>query len=176
MSAEKKNWTHSNSMRTLLIASGIQPATALEQSIGTKLFLLRPPMTEGYLSHVRHYGGFVLAGGIALTIDAAAMVLLTSQTGISPLLARPFSIALAMIASWLINRTVTFRVRAPPTTKEFLKFAAVSWLAQAVNYGVFALILLSRFITDPVAALVVASLVAMFVSYIGFRFGVFDKA
>lgn len=133
-------------------------------------------MTDGYVSRVRHYGGFVLAGGVALMIDAAVLVLLTSQTGMSPLLARPFSIALAMVASWRINRTVTFAVRSPATAAEFLKFAAVSWLAQAVNYGVFALILLSGLITDPVAALIVASLVAMFVSYVGFRFGVFGKA
>lgn len=124
---------------------------------------------------LRHYGGFVLAGLSALAIDAAILTLLMATFGWPPLAARLVSIAIAMVASWLINRTVTFAVRSRPTLAEFARFAAVSWLAQAVNYAVFAAILLVRPQTPPVTALVAASLVAMVVAYAGFRFGVFRK-
>ncbi len=124
----------------------------------------------------RHYGGFVTAGLAALATDAAMLMMLTNGLGVSPFIARIFSISIAMVASWLINRTVTFAVTASPTFAEFGRFAMVSWLAQAVNYGIFAAVLLLRPETHPIVALIAASLVAMFVSYVGFRFGVFGKS
>ncbi|HUS98011.1 MAG TPA: GtrA family protein [Hyphomicrobiaceae bacterium] len=122
---------------------------------------------------LRHYGGFVLAGICALTTDAAILELLRHGFGLNPLLARVPSIGGAMVVSWLINRTITFAAATPPTLKEFAKFAGVSWLSQAVNYSVYAIVLLANPGLWPVLALVAASLVSMFVSYAGFRFGVF---
>ena len=127
------------------------------------------------VSSTRHFGGFVLAGICALVTDAVILQTLTTLAQVPPLAARPFSILCAMVVSWLINRTVAFAHPAPPTMLEFGRFAAVSWLAQAVNYAIFASILLMRPATHPLAALVAASLVAMFVSYAGFRYGVFRK-
>ena len=123
---------------------------------------------------LRHYGGFVLGGVCALATDAAVLVALTHLAGVSPLLARPVGISLAMIVSWLINRTVTFQSAAPPSVAVIARFAAVSWTAQAVNYAIFAAVLLLRPGTEPLIALILACFVAMFVSYAGFRFGVFN--
>lgn len=132
----------------------------------------RPKLPSGW----QHYGGFLTAGIAALTTDAIVLTLLTNGLGLSPFTARIFSISVAMVASWLINRTMTFAVTTTPTFAEFARFAMVSWLAQAVNYAIFAAVLLLRPETHPVAALIAASLVAMFVSYVGFRFGVFRKS
>jgi putative flippase GtrA len=121
----------------------------------------------------RHYGGFILAGGLAFATDAIVLEALTRGAGWNPLIARPVGIALAMIVSWLINRTVTFPVCKPATVREFAAFAAVSWMAQAVNYGVFAALLQIASTMRPVVALAIACLVSMIVSYAGFRFGVF---
>ncbi len=124
---------------------------------------------------LRHYGGFVAGGVAALVTDATVLSLLTDGLSVSPYLARFASISVAMVVSWQINRRVTFALKSPATLTEFVRFAAVSWLAQAVNYAVFAVILLTRPGLWPVWALVAASLVAMVVSYCGFRFGVFRK-
>jgi len=132
---------------------------------------LKPPIAS-----LRHYGGFIAAGLSALTVDAFLLWLLNERFGLSPFVARLFSISAAMLVSWVINRRITFAVTAPATFSEFASFAAVSWVAQAVNYAVFALILLIQPGTWPVTAVVGASLVAMFISYAGFRFGVFRKA
>jgi putative flippase GtrA len=78
-----------------------------------------------------------------------------------------------MVVSWLVNRRVTFAVKASPSLREFGRFAAVSWTSQAVNYLLFASVLVARPTTPPLLALVFASLAAMFVSYFGFRYGVF---
>ena len=125
------------------------------------------------VSRTRHYAGFVLAGALALATDALLLTALTHGAGITAIAARPISIFVAMIVSWLINRSVTFAYPHAPSFQEFGQFAAVSWLAQAVNYAIFAAILLLAPGTHPIAALIGSSLVAMFVSYAGFRFGVF---
>lgn len=126
--------------------------------------------------HARHYGGFVLAGIAALATDTAVLALLTRWGGLSPFLARPFGIAFAMVVSWLINRTVTFQAGVPPSVGEFSKFAGVSVTSQIVNYAVFAGILLAFPLLMPELALFLACFVSMFVSYAGFRFGVFGAA
>jgi putative flippase GtrA len=125
--------------------------------------------------HARHFGGFILAGVLALLADLAILRLLTDWIGLSALIARPASIAIAMVVSWWVNRTVTFAVASPARISELVKFAGVSWFAQAVNYGVFGLILLARPETTQEAAVIAASLVSMLVSYAGFRFGVFRQ-
>ncbi len=125
---------------------------------------------------VRHYGGFLLAGLSALATDTCMLMLLTRWFGVSPFIARPFGIALAMIVSWLINRTITFSTVTPPSLVEFSKFAGVSITSQLVNYAVFAGLLLAIPTLIPELALFFACFVSMFVSYAGFRFGVFGPS
>ncbi len=126
-----------------------------------------------HVSPARHWGGFLLAGVTALAVDAGLLQLLTQALGISPFVARPFGIACAMTVSWAINRRVTFAVAAKPSLAEFGKFAAASFAGQVINYLVFAAILLAYPAAHPTLAIVIASVVAMFVSYAGFRFGAF---
>ena len=127
------------------------------------------------MSPLRHFGGFVLAGGSAFVTDVGIFQLLQGWLGLNPLIARLLSISAAMVVSWLINRTVTFAMPGPPRLAEFLRFAAVAWISSAVNYGVFAAILLARPDIWPVAAIVAATAVAMVVSYFGMKRGVFRE-
>lgn len=133
------------------------------------------PRAAAQVSRTRHYGGFLTAGLAALATDAAILVLLTEGAGLSPYIARLVSISIAMVVSWQINRRITFAVTSPPTLHEFARFAAVSWFAQAVNYAAFAALIAWWPSLWPVWALIAASALAMFVSYAGFRFGVFKK-
>jgi putative flippase GtrA len=124
---------------------------------------------------LRQYGGFVLAGLLAFAADAAILEGLMRGAALSPYLARPIGISVAMVIAWSVNRTVTFAVRTPPSAVEFLHYAAVSWTAQLVNYVVFAAILVALPETPPFVALAVASAVSMLLSYSGFRYAVFGK-
>ncbi len=126
------------------------------------------------VSPLRHYGGFLLAGLLALSTDGAILQSLTTL-GWDPLAARLVAIAIAMVVSWLVNRTVTFAMTGPPSLREYARFAAVSWSAQVVNYVIFGIIILARPQTHVLMALVLASFVAMFVSYFGYRYGVFSR-
>ena len=62
-----------------------------------------------------------------------------------------------------------------PSWREFGRFAAVAWSANALNYAIYAVILLARPVTLPVVALVISSGIAAVFSYVGFRLGVFRE-
>lgn len=124
---------------------------------------------------VRHFGGFLIAGIIAFSVDAVVLAALTKGLGWGPLVARVGSVSVAMVAAWQAHRRLTFAVKAAPTVREFASYAAVAWTSAAVNYGFYALILVMRPETDPLVALFFASLIAMFVSYFGMRLGVFGR-
>ncbi len=125
---------------------------------------------------MRHWGGFIVSGATALATDALILELLTRFAGLSPFLARLLAIAAAMVAGWRAHRFLTFKVQTAPTLQEFFAYVAVAWMAAAINYAVFAAILLWRPTTLPLVALIAASFVAMAFAYIGMRFGVFRKA
>ncbi|MEZ5842899.1 MAG: GtrA family protein [Hyphomicrobiaceae bacterium] len=124
---------------------------------------------------IRHFGGFVVAGVSALSVDIATTKALIAFAGLNPFAARLIAYVPALLTSWLINRTITFRMAVPASLAELGKFIGVVWLSQTVNYSIYATVLLLRPPTDPAAAIIAASLAAMFVSYAGYRFGVFRR-
>ena len=130
----------------------------------------RPPRKP-----IQHYGGFILAGTCAFVIDAVLLMLLADGFGIPLLIARILSITVAMIISWQTNRRVTFARTDRSSLSEFARFAGVSWVAQGVNYVVFAAVLLHWPTVWPVWAVAIGAVIALFVSYAGFRYGVFTR-
>ena len=124
---------------------------------------------------VRHGLAFLISGGTAFIVDALVLKLLTSVLGLHPIAARLAAIALAMVAGWLMHRTFTFRVTARPSLPEFLRYAGVAWTAAAVNYGLFVLIVLTYPAIEPLVALVISSVVAMVLAYLGLRFAAFRQ-
>jgi putative flippase GtrA len=124
---------------------------------------------------VRHGLGFLVSGGTAFAVDALVLALLTVLLGLHPIAARLVAISLAMVAGWLMHRTFTFSVPAPPSVTEFVRYAGIAWASAALNYALFVLILLARPVTEPLAALVVASAAAMTFAYLGMRFAAFRQ-
>lgn len=126
-------------------------------------------------SGARHWGGFLVSGGAAFAVDAGVLALLTRGLGFNPYGARVVAIAAAMVVGWLLHRRLTFAVTMRPSVREFLHYAALQWASVATNYAIYAglIALLPRL--DPLIALFLASVVAMAVSYLGMRFGVFKS-
>ena len=128
----------------------------------------------------RHWGGFLLGGTAAFVVDSTVFMVLSEAAGVPVLGARLAAISVAMVVSWLINRTITFSIRTRPSLVEFARFAGVGWVAAAVNYVVFAglifwgPIVLGRSL-HPIAAIGVSALCAMSVTYLGMKRAVFRK-
>lgn len=123
----------------------------------------------------RHWGGFLISGLMAFTIDAAILETGVRLLHLHPLLARLLAISVAMVAGWLAHRTLTFALQSRPNAAEFARYATMAWTAAAINYGAFASILLLRPETWPLAALVLSSGIAAAFSYLGMRYGVFRR-
>ena len=124
---------------------------------------------------MRHYGGFILAGSTALVTDISVFQALYALVSVNAFIARLLSITVAMIVSFLINRAVTFAVPGRPRFIEFLRFAAVAWMSSGLNYILFATVMLAAPGTWPVLAILLATAISMFASYMGMRMAVFHR-
>ena len=85
-----------------------------------------------------------------------------------PILARLVAISIAMVAGWLAHRRFTFRLTAPPSFAEFLRYAggaAGRWRPSTTASS--SLIVLLRPAIEPLYALFASSLVAMVFAYLG---------
>jgi putative flippase GtrA len=133
------------------------------------------PQATPYWRRLAHIGGFLLAGSLAFVTDVAIFQAAYGLLLLPALLARPLSISVAMVVSWLINRRVTFPMPGRPNVSEFLHFAAFAWAAAAFNYMVFAAILWISPAIWPPLAIFFSSLAAMVLAYANMRFSVFRQ-
>ena len=124
---------------------------------------------------VRHGLAFLFSGSLAFLIDAAVLKLLTAAFGIHPILARIAALFCAHVGGWLSHRRFTFRLTAPPTLAEFLRYLGVQSTVSLINFGIYAAILLLRPTTEPLLALFVSSAIAMVFAYLGMRFAAFRR-
>ena len=89
---------------------------------------------------------------------------------VDPYLARAVSFPTAVTATWYINRRLAFAAHASDDkVREWGRYFAVSVVGSMVNLGVYsACIYFSGFMfRNPVAALAIASVVALLVNYQG---------
>ncbi|RWD66357.1 MAG: GtrA family protein [Mesorhizobium sp.] len=120
-------------------------------------------------------GRFVLAGGIGFVADAAALWLLLAVTPLGPLIARILSIGFALTVTWQINRHLTFAPSSRGMAQEGARYGGVGVATSIANYLIYCAMLFALPALPPLAALAVASLVAMALSFLGYSRLVFDR-
>jgi putative flippase GtrA len=118
---------------------------------------------------------FAFAGGTGFSIDAGSLMLILHFTPVGPFIARILSIAIAMGATWLINRTFTFGKSSRNLASEGFRYLTVGIVSALVNYAVYSACLLIDPTLWPVLATAVGSGVAMLVSYFGYSRFVFGR-
>jgi len=118
---------------------------------------------------------FALAGGIGFVADAAALWLLLATTPLGPLAARVLSIGFALCVTWQINRHLTFSPSRRGVAQEGARYGGVGIATSIINYLVYCVILFALPAMPPLAALAIASLVAMALSFLGYSRLVFDR-
>lgn len=118
---------------------------------------------------------FILAGGVGFVADAAALWLLLAVTPLGPLVARVLSIGFALIITWQFNRHLTFSPSSRGIATEGARYGGVGIATSIINYVVYCAILFALPAMPPLAALAIASLVAMALSFLGYSRLVFDR-
>jgi putative flippase GtrA len=119
---------------------------------------------------------FCFAGGVGFAVD-----LLVTMTfinfGLGARSARACGIAIALFATYVINRGITFRREAGVGPKavatEGARYVAVALATSALNWAVFASVLAVIPGFPPAIAIMTGSATAMVVSYLGYAKMVF---
>jgi putative flippase GtrA len=108
--------------------------------------------------------GFLFAGTVGFGVDAAVLLGLHELAELDLLPSRLCSFAVAVTATWLLNRHLTFGDRRPTTQlDEWGRYVLVNSLGAGINMAVF-FWLVARWPEaplQPLTALAVASLIAM---------------
>lgn len=118
---------------------------------------------------------FAVAGATGFTIDALVLLSLLHWTGMGPYLSRAIAILTAMAVTFIINRTFAFGASGRPLAKEGVRYGGVGLSTSLANYLVYSGILLAIPATPPFIALVIASGLAMALSYLGYSRLVFRR-
>ena len=125
---------------------------------------------------IRTLGLFVIVGSIGFMLDAGVTEGLVAD-GFHPLVARLAAVAVAMPATFFLNRRFTFPSRAKGQDRlmEFGRYVVANGATLGANYGVYALNLAIAPATRPAVAVAVGSLVAMSLSLVVYARFVFPR-
>ena len=110
---------------------------------------------------------FLGVGAFGFLVDAG-MTLALVHIGVNPFAARILAILLALIATYLANRTVTFRADGRANAGEGARYGSVGLASSAVNYLVYSAALTLLPSMPPAFALAIGSAVALAFSYLGY--------
>lgn len=119
---------------------------------------------------------FVVAGGIGFLVDAGSLTLFVNLTPLDPFIARIVSIAIAMVATWLFNRTITFGRSQHSTASEATRYGTVAIVTSLTNYAIYSGTMLLWPSLWPAIAVAVATTFTMFMSYFGYSKLVFGSS
>jgi putative flippase GtrA len=109
---------------------------------------------------------FLGVGGLGLITDLAIFTIAIGH-GFHPLVARLISLAIATLVTWRLNRALTFDRSGRNTADEAMRYAAVASSAQAVSYGLFAVLVVTALAALPQLAVLIGSAAGAVVSYSG---------
>ncbi len=124
---------------------------------------------------MRRIASFGIVGAIGFAVDALLLWILLAAFAPDPFLARLGSMAVALAATWLLNRTLTFGASDRPVAVEGARYGGIGVASGLVNYLVYSALLIVLPALHPLLALVAGSAAAMVFSYMGYSRLVFDR-
>ena len=117
---------------------------------------------------------FLGVGSAGLVTDLGVLTI-AMALGFHPLVARIFSLAVATLVTWRLNRALTFDRSGRHQSEESARYALVTLVAQGTSYTIFAALVLSVLGKLPQAAAIVGAAAAATISYNGHPLFVFAK-
>ena len=125
---------------------------------------------------------FVVVGTIGFLVDAGMLVLLMSAAGLGHYTGRVGSFLVAVVVTWWLNRTFTFRAprlsgqgRRVSILREFATYVLFQSVGIAINFATYWTLIerYTLFHDQPVLAVAAGSLTAMVFNFVTARWIVF---
>ena len=120
---------------------------------------------------------FALVGILGFAVDASVLtLLLTAHIGL--LSSRCLSYVSAASCTWLLNRRWTFNDSRSSPARQWARFLAANSCGGAVNYGVYAVLVLhwNTSIIFPVVAVAIGSICGLAINFLLSKYVVFEMA
>jgi len=133
-------------------------------TINAAMRAFRRTFAASLLRH--HFVRFLIVGGVGFAIEATLLTYFATLPYVGAVKGRAISLPVAVLATWWLNRTLTFQSRNNPHRESLLYFL-VQMLGAATNFGVF-IVLVSAFPTlrsIPVVPLFIASIFGLIVNF-----------
>lgn len=120
--------------------------------------------------------GFATVGALAFLIDAGLLQLIVWLGG-NPYIGRLISFTSALIFTWWMNRTYSFRQHNNPGLREFVRYLASVSLGGVVNWGIYLTVIHLWLFDSAYAALAIipATAASMFCNFMLMKFVVFTE-
>jgi len=119
----------------------------------------------------REFFFFGLAGVAGFVVDTGVLYLLKADLG--NYRARAISFLCAVVVTWLVNRSLTFRHKSSQKTlvREFFHYLGMMLASGAVNYLTFVIVVSQLEVAhrQPVWGVVAGSLAGMVINYLQLR-------
>ena len=113
---------------------------------------------------------FGLVGTVGFLVDGGVLQALVTLAGWGPIEARAVSFPIAVCATWLLNRNITFRAsRDRSVYRSLARYVGVSLAGASVNFIVYTSLVFASnaMAASPIMPLAIASIVALIFNYLG---------
>jgi putative flippase GtrA len=95
-----------------------------------------PPARTRAIQWLTQASRFGVVGVIGAGLDYLALTQAVAH-GASPYAARPFTLVIAVVVTWWLNRSLTFAAKTPPSWREFGHYAAITTTGLAIQLAVY---------------------------------------
>jgi putative flippase GtrA len=121
---------------------------------------------------------FCSTGAIGFIVDSGILLIMTKINHLPPIPSRSLSFTVAVVVTWALNRSWTFRVSSRPSYREFLSYLTTQAVGLGSNFAMYSFLIILQLPVagGPIAALGVASLCALGINYAGMRVIVFSRS
>ncbi len=110
---------------------------------------------------------FAIVGGLGFVVDAGGSVMMIENGG-DPFVARILAMLAAMLVTWRLNRHLTFGPSDTCQTTEGARYFTVAVGVAALNFAIYACLLLAFSNLSPLIAIIIATGISMCVSFVGY--------
>ncbi|EKD77230.1 MAG: GtrA family protein [uncultured bacterium] len=123
----------------------------------------------------KQFFSFCIVGTIGFTIDCFVFHVL--HHFVNPIFSRSASIGIGMTITWLLNRSLTFKMQTTISWREWLRYFSVNGTGALLNLSIFTLVfyqspIFQHYFIIPIA---IATSVSMWFNFFMSRFYVFKS-